>query len=169
MTRGNITAERTDAIVNAANTWLRGGGGVDGAIHFAGGPSIMAECQKIGRCPTGKAVITGGGKLRARWVIHAVGPIYAGLRTDAEELASAYLESLTRAIEAGAKSVSFPSISTGAYGYPIREAAPVAIDTVVKTIEQNPDAFELIRFVLFSDADYAEYFSIFTRRGAKRR
>ena len=148
ITRGDITAERTEAIVNAANSGLRGGGGVDGAIHHAGGPSIMAECRKIGRCPTGKAVITGGGKLHARWVIHAVGPIYAGMRTDAEELASAYRESLARAIEAGAKSVSFPSISTGAYGYPIREAAPVAIRTVVETLEQNPGKFELIRFVL---------------------
>ena len=168
ITRGDITAERTDALVNAANSGLRGGGGVDGAIHFAGGPSIAAECRKIGRCPTGKAVITGGGKLHARWVIHTVGPIYAGLRTDAEELASAYRESLARAIEAGAKSVSFPSISTGAYGYPIRDAAPVAISTVLQTVEQSPDAFELIRFVLFSDADYAEYFAEFTRRGAQR-
>jgi O-acetyl-ADP-ribose deacetylase (regulator of RNase III) len=168
ITRGDITAERTDALVNAANSGLRGGGGVDGAIHFAGGPSIMAECRKIGRCPTGKAVITGGGKLHASWVIHAVGPIYSGMRTDAEELASAYRESLARAIEVGAKSVAFPSISTGAYGYPIRDAAPVAINTVMKMVEQNPDAFELIRFVLFSDADYSEYFSEFTRRGARR-
>ena len=168
MTRGDITAERTDAIVNAANSGLRGGGGVDGAIHHAGGPSIMEECRKIGRCPTGKAVITGGGKLHARWVIHAVGPIYAGLRTDADELASAYRESLARALEAGAKSVSFPSISTGAYGYPIRDAAPIAIKTVVDTVTQNPDAFELIRFVLFSDGDYAEYFLEFTKRGAQR-
>ena len=168
ITRGNITAERTDAIVNAANTGLRGGGGVDGAIHHAGGPSITEECRKIGRCPTGKAVITGGGKLHARWVIHAVGPIYAGMRTDADELASAYRESLARAMEAGAKSVSFPSISTGAYGYPIRQAAPVAIDTVVETVKQNPEKFDLIRFVLFSDADYAEYFSEFMLRGARR-
>ena len=168
MTRGDITAERTDAIVNAANSGLRGGGGVDGAIHHAGGPSIMAECRKIGRCPTGKAVITGAGKLHARWVIHAVGPIYAGMRSDAEELASAYRESLARAIEAGARSVSFPSISTGAYGYPVREAAPVAIDTVVETVTQNPDKFDLIRFILFSDSDYAEYFSEFMLRGAER-
>jgi O-acetyl-ADP-ribose deacetylase (regulator of RNase III) len=168
ITRGDITAERTDAIVNAANSGLRGGGGVDGAIHHAGGPSIMEECRKIGRCPTGKAVITGGGKLHARWVIHAVGPIYAGLRTDADELASAYRESLMRAMEAGARSVSFPSISTGAYGYPIRDATPVAINTVVDTVKQSPDAFELVRFVLFSDGDYAEYFSEFMRRGAER-
>lgn len=166
--RGDITAERTEAIVNAANSGLRGGGGVDGAIHHAGGPSIMDECRKIGRCPTGKAVITGGGNLHARHVIHAVGPIYSGLRTDAEELASAYRESLMRAIEAGAKSVAFPSLSTGAYGYPIRDAAPVAIETVIDVVNQNPDAFELIRFVLFSDKDYAEYFSLFSKRGAKR-
>ena len=169
ITRGDITAERTDAIVNAANSGLRGGGGVDGAIHHAGGPAIMEECRKIGRCPTGKAVITGGGKLHARWVIHAVGPIHAGMRTDAEELASAYRESLARAMEAGAKSVSFPSISTGAYGYPLREAAPVAIDTVVSVVKDNPDTFELIRFVLFTNASYSEYFAEFTLRGAERR
>jgi O-acetyl-ADP-ribose deacetylase (regulator of RNase III) len=168
MTRGDITTETTDAIVNAANSGLRGGGGVDGAIHHAGGPSIMEECRKIGRCPTGKAVITGGGKLKAQWVVHAVGPIYSGLRTDADELASAYRESMARALEAGAKSIAFPSISTGAYGYPIRDAAPIAIDTVIQVIEEYPDAFELVRFVLFSDADYAEYFAEFTHRGATR-
>ncbi len=168
ITRGDITAERTEALVNAANSGLRGGGGVDGAIHFAGGPAIMKECRKIGRCPTGKAVITGGGKLYANWVIHAVGPIYSGLKTDADELTSAYRESLARAMEVGAKSVSFPSLSTGAYGYPIRDAAPIAIGTVIEVVEQNPDAFELIRFVLFSDKDYAEYFALFTRRGARR-
>jgi O-acetyl-ADP-ribose deacetylase (regulator of RNase III) len=168
ITRGDITAERTDAIVNAANSGLRGGGGVDGAIHHAGGPTIMEECRKIGRCPTGSAVVTGGGKLQARWVIHAVGPIYSGLLTDAEELASAYRGSLKRAMEVGAKSIAFPSISTGAYGYPIRDAAPIAIDTVTETIEQNPDKIELVRFVLFSDADYAEYFSEFALRGAER-
>lgn len=168
ITRGDITAERTDAIVNAANSGLRGGGGVDGAIHHAGGPSIMAACRKIGRCPTGKAVITGGGKLHANWVIHAVGPIYSGLKTDADELASAYRESLTRAVEAGAKSVAFPSISTGAYGYPIRDATRVAIDTVVDMLKQHPDTFELIRFVLFTDSAYSAYFAEFTRRGATR-
>jgi len=166
--RGDITTERTDTIVNAANTGLRGGGGVDGAIHHAGGPVIAEECRKIGRCPTGKAVVTGGGKLRARWVIHAVGPIYAGLRSDAEELVSAYRESLQRAHELGARSIAFPSISTGAYGYPIREAAPIALDTVVQFITANAEALDLVRFILFSDADYSVYFAEFTKRGAKR-
>ena len=114
--RGNITNERMDAIVNAANTGLAGGGGVDGAIHRAGGPSVMKECRVIGRCPTGHAVRTTAGNMGAKWVIHAVGPIYSGLREDATQLASAYRESLKRAIEANARSVAFPSISTGVYG-----------------------------------------------------
>ncbi|MEW5701285.1 MAG: O-acetyl-ADP-ribose deacetylase [Candidatus Zixiibacteriota bacterium] len=166
--RGDITIQDTDAIVNAANSELRGGGGVDGAIHHAGGPTIAEECRKIGRCPTGKAVVTGGGKLKTKWVIHAVGPIYAGLRSDADELASAYQESLERARECGARSVAFPSISTGAYGYPIRDAAPIAINTVEKFVRANPDVLDLVRFVLFSDADYSVYFAEFTKRGAKR-
>jgi len=166
--RGDIVRERTDAIVNAANTSLRGGGGVDGAIHRAGGPTIMIECRKIGRCPTGQAVVTGGGKLAARWVIHAVGPIYGGLRSDADQLASAYRESSKRAVEVGARTVAFPSISTGAYGYPIKEASPIAINTVSAFVDEHADVFDLIRFVLFSDADYAVYFEEFTRRGAAR-
>lgn len=166
--RGDITNETTDAIVNAANTGLRGGGGVDGAIHRAGGRSIMAECRKIGRCKTGQAVITTAGDLKTRWVIHAVGPIYAGLRTDAEELASAYRASLERAVEVGARTVAFPSISTGAYGYPIKSAAPVAVDTVTAFARAHPEALDCVRFVLFSDADYAVYFAEFTHRGARR-
>lgn len=165
--RGDITTEKTDAIVNAANSGLRGGGGVDGAIHRAGGPSIMAECRKIGRCPTGKAVITGGGSLKAKWVVHAVGPIHAGLPSDKTELASAYRESMMRAMEAGAKSIAFPSLSTGAYGYPIKDAGPIAVRTVCDFATANPDAFDLIRFILFSDADYAVYFAEFGKRGAK--
>ena len=164
--RGDITTETTDAIVNAANSGLRGGGGVDGAIHRAGGPTIMEQCRKIGRCPTGKAVITGAGKLKAKWVIHTVGPIYAGLESDKTELASAYRESLMRAQEAGARSIAFPSISTGVYGYPIKEAGPIAIRTAADYVSANPDAFNLIRFILFSDADYSVYFAEFTRRGA---
>ncbi len=165
--RGDITHERTDATVNAANSGLRGGGGVDGAIHHAGGPTIMAECRKIGRCPTGKAVITTAGKLNSFWIIHAVGPIHTGLPSDAKELASAYLESLQRAIEVGARSVAFPSLSTGAYGYPIKNAAPIAVRAVCDFVTAHPNAFDLIRFVLFSDADYAVYFAEFTKRGAK--
>ena len=166
--RGDITHEQVDAIVNAANTELRGGGGVDGAIHRAGGAQIAAECRKIGRCPTGFAVVTSGGKLPARWVIHTVGPIYAGLRSDATELASAYRESLKCAVQAGARSVAFPSISTGAYGYPIREAAPIAIDTVTAFVKEHSSDLDLVRFVLFSDADYSVYHAELTRRGAVR-
>jgi O-acetyl-ADP-ribose deacetylase (regulator of RNase III) len=166
--RGNIARERTDAIVNAANATLRVGGGVDAAIHRAGGPEILAACSKIGRCPTGKAVITTAGNLSVRWVIHAVGPIYAGLHSDAVELQSAYTESLDRAVEAGARSVAFPSLSTGAYGYPIKEAAPIAIETVARFLKSRADEFDLIRFILFSDAEYAVYFAEFTKRGAER-
>ncbi len=163
--RGDITKEKVDAIVNAANTNLAVGGGVDGAIHRAGGPEIMKECRQIGRCPTGNAVRTTGGNLPAKWVIHAVGPIYSGLREDAEQLASAYRQSLNRAREAEARSVAFPSISTGVYGYPINEAAPIAIDTVSKFVKENPDAFDFVRFVLFSDADYSRYFGELSDRG----
>lgn len=166
--RGDLTNERTDAIVNAANTGLRGGGGVDGSIHRAGGPTIMAACRKIGRCPTGKAVVTTGGNLKAQWVIHAVGPIYSGLRSDADELTSAYRESLLRATEKGARSLAFPSISTGAYGYPIRDAARIAIDTVTRFVKENTEALDLVRFILFSNADYSVYFEEFTKRGAAR-
>ncbi|MBI5869042.1 MAG: O-acetyl-ADP-ribose deacetylase [candidate division Zixibacteria bacterium] len=168
MDRGDITTQSTDAIVNAANTGLRGGAGVDGAIHHAGGPTIMEECRKLGRCPTGKAVVTKAGRLQAKWVIHAVGPIYAGLTSDNTELASAYRESLMRAVEVQARSVAFPCISTGAYGFPVKQAAPIAIGTVSKFVEDNPDKFDLIRFVIFTDADYAAYFGEFTRRGAVR-
>ena len=166
--RGDITLEKSDAIVNAANTQLAGGGGVDGAIHRAGGPSIMEECRKLRRCPTGHAVRTSAGNLRATWVIHAVGPIYTGLREDASQLASAYRDSLQRALEAGARTVSFPSISTGAYGYPVEAAAPIAISTVASVIKDKPDAFDCIRFVLFTDKDYAAYFGEFSDRGGRQ-
>lgn len=165
--RGDITHETTDAIVNAANSGLRGGGGVDGAIHRAGGPTILDECRKIGRCPVGKAVVTGAGNLKAKWVIHTVGPIHAGLPSDKTELASAYRESLTRAQELGARSIAFPSISTGAYGYPIKEAASIAVSTVCDFVGAHPGAFDLVRFILFSDSDYSIYFAEFTKRGAK--
>lgn len=167
MLRGDITTETTDAIVNAANTELRGGGGVDGAIHRAGGPTIMAECRKHGRCRTGNAVLTGGGKLQAKWVIHAVGPIYSGLREDAKQLEGAYRESLKRAVEVDARTVAFPSISTGAYGYPIKDAAKIAIKTVCDLVKENPTQFDEIRFILFSDADYAVYYREFTERGGR--
>jgi len=156
---GDITVEETDAIVNAANSGLRGGGGVDGAIHRAGGPSIMEECRKIGSCPTGQAVVTGGGTLKARYVIHTVGPVYrGGSRKEAELLKSAYLESLNRVTEKGLKSVSFPAISAGVYGYPLEEAARIALTTAIDYVK-NHQGIELIRFVLFSHDIYDVFLS----------
>ena len=154
---GDITGEETDAIVNAANSGLRGGGGVDGAIHRKGGPSIMEECRQIGRCPTGSAVITGAGKLKAKQVIHAVGPIWSGGgRNEADLLAGAYRESLKLASKHKLQSVSFPSISTGAYGYPIKEAAEVALSTVIEYLKGHPE-IRLVRFVLFGEPTYNSY------------
>lgn len=155
--KGDITLEETDAIVNAANSDLAGGGGVDGAIHRAGGPAIMEECRKIGGCPTGSAVISTGGKLKARHVIHTVGPIYNdGAHGEPDLLRSAYRSSLALALEKGLKSISFPSISTGAYGYPVEEASGIAISTAIDFIRQNK-GFDLVRFVLFSDNDLRTY------------
>ena len=160
--RGDITEESADAIVNAANARLAGGGGVDGAIHGAGGPEIMAECRKIGGCPTGFAVVTTAGKLKAKWVIHAVGPIYSGLPNDPKLLASAYRHSLLRAVEKKAESIAFPSLSTGAYGYPIDRACPIALNTCIDFVRTNP-SIKIIRFILFSDSDYAMYVNTLSR------
>ena len=148
--QGDITKQDTDAIVNAANAGLAGGAGVDGAIHAAGGPSIMVECRKIGGCPTGQAVITAGGNLKARYVIHTVGPVYqGGTRGEAALLKSAYLESLRLASARGLKSLAFPAISTGVYAYPLNEAARIALKTVMDYLREHGD-IELVRFVLFS-------------------
>jgi O-acetyl-ADP-ribose deacetylase (regulator of RNase III) len=152
---GDITRQDTAAIVNAANKSLLGGGGVDGAIHRAGGPKILEECKKIGRCETGQAVITTGGNLKAKYVIHTVGPVYRdGL--EPELLQSAYLNSLKLASSRGIKSIAFPSISTGAYGYPIEEAAEIALKTAIKYLKEYTD-IELIRFVLFGQKAYEVY------------
>ncbi|MFQ5464542.1 MAG: O-acetyl-ADP-ribose deacetylase [Thermodesulfobacteriota bacterium] len=157
LVKGDITEEETDAIVNAANTQLAGGGGVDGAIHRAGGPEINEECEKIGSCPTGSAVMTNAGDLKAWKVIHAVGPVYKdGKSSEAELLASAYRKSLELASEEGLKSVSFPSISTGNYGYPVEQAAFVALRAIVNFMKQDKQ-LEVIRFVLFSDRDLDVY------------
>ena len=157
LVRGDITRERSAAIVNAANSRLAGGGGVDGAIHRAGGSEIMEECRRIGSCPTGQAVITGSGDLPVRFVIHAVGPIYRdGRRGEDKLLTSAYRESLKLASRSHLESISFPSLSTGAYGYPIREAAPLALTTVMEYLRNHPE-IELVRFVLFSDGDLEVY------------
>jgi O-acetyl-ADP-ribose deacetylase (regulator of RNase III) len=157
LVQGDITRQATDAIVNAANSGLRGGGGVDGAIHRAGGPAIMAECRKIGGCPPGNAVITTGGNLPAKRVIHTVGPIWrGGGHGEPETLANAYRNSLRLASEHKLATVAFPSISTGVYGYPIDQAARVALATVIDYLQGHPE-IELVRFVLFSAADYAVY------------
>jgi O-acetyl-ADP-ribose deacetylase (regulator of RNase III) len=154
---GDITQQTTEAIVNAANSRLAGGGGVDGAIHRAGGPRIMEECRKIGSCPTGQAVITTGGNLQAGYVIHTVGPIYrGGTGNEAALLASAYQESMKLALKKGLRSVAFPSLSTGAYGYPLDEAAEIALKTVVGFIRENPD-FDRVGFVLFGKTSYQAY------------
>ena len=146
---GDITEQETDAIVNAANSSLLGGGGVDGAIHRAGGPKILEECRKLGGCPTGEARITTGGNLTAKYVIHTVGPVYSGgKRREAELLASAYKNSLSLASQYKLKSVAFPSISTGAYGYPVNEAAIIALKTVMNYLKTHTD-IEQVRFVLF--------------------
>jgi len=157
LVKGDITQQDTDAIVNAANSGLVGGGGVDGAIHRAGGRAIMEECRQIGGCRTGEAVITTGGRLKARFVIHAVGPRWAGGESgEPELLASAYRRSLEVADEEGLRSVSFPSISTGAYGYPIDAAAEIALRTVKGHLEGRT-GIKSVTFVLFSDEDLAEY------------
>ncbi len=164
LVQGDITRQSTDAIVNAANPSLMGGGGVDGAIHRAGGPAILEECRQIvskqGRLPTGKAVITTGGSLKAKYVIHTVGPVWqGGNRGEPELLASAYRESLKVAIENNLTSISFPSISTGAYGYPVADAAKVAIRAVVSLLRERVTSLREVVFVLFDRRTYESYCS----------
>ena len=158
---GDITVEQVDAIVNAANSGLLGGGGVDGAIHRAGGPSILAECDKLGgcpRCPTGDAKATSAGRLAAKWVIHAVGPVYNEQRRDesARLLASVYRRSLEVADELGATSVAFPAISCGVYGYPLDEAADVVWKTLAEELPKHA-GIKLVRLVQFNQATYDAY------------
>ncbi len=151
---GDITAEQVDAIVNAANETLLGGGGVDGAIHRAAGPELLGHCRTLGGCATGQAKITPGFRLTARWIIHTVGPIWrGGHQEEPELLASCYRESLARADEVGARSVAFPAISTGVYGYPAAPAAKIAVATV-RTAATD---VELVRFVCFNDDARAAY------------
>lgn len=159
--KGDITLQANDAIVNAANSSLMGGGGVDGAIHRAGGPAILAECKQIvsrqGRLPTGKAVITTGGNLKATYVIHTVGPIWHdGSRGEAELLESAYRESLKLAAQNHLASISFPSISTGAYGYPVDMASRIALKTVISFLGEATSIKEVV-FVLFDSRALATY------------
>jgi O-acetyl-ADP-ribose deacetylase (regulator of RNase III) len=157
LVEGDITQQDTEAIVNAANEQLRVGGGVDGAINRAGGPKIQEEARKIGYCPTGQAVITTGGNLKARYVIHAVGPIYKdGHHGEPELLASAYRESLKLASAKGITTIAFPSLSTGVYGYPVKEAAKIALKTVKDYLKDHPE-IKLVRFVLFGHPTYQTF------------
>jgi O-acetyl-ADP-ribose deacetylase (regulator of RNase III) len=159
LVQGDITKQEVDAIVNAANSWLQHGGGVDGAIHRAAGTELQAELnERYNGCPTGEARMTKGYKLPAKYVIHAVGPMYANAIEPAKLLVSAYRYSLKLAHEANLKSVAFPAISTGVFGYPLHEAAPIALKTVVDYINEHQPQFELVRFVLFS-ADAMTAFS----------
>ena len=159
LVRGDITEQDVDAVVNAANSSLMGGGGVDGAIHRRGGPAILEECKRIRAerypdgLPTGRAVATAAGDLPARWVIHTVGPVYAKSKDRSGLLASCHTESLSVADELGARSVAFPAISTGVYGYPVEEAAPVAIRAVQDADTQVAE----VRFVLFDEPSFQAF------------
>jgi len=156
--KGDITKLKVDAIVNAANHSLLGGGGVDGAIHRAAGRELYEECKSLGGCKTGEAKITKGYSLPAKYVIHTVGPIYGREKgKEAELLASCYKNSLRLAIEHNIKTIAFPNISTGVYGYPIEEASRIAITTVQKFLEDEKDQIEKVYFVSFSDADLKVY------------
>jgi O-acetyl-ADP-ribose deacetylase (regulator of RNase III) len=157
LVRGDITRERVDAIVNAANSRLIPGGGVDGAIHSAGGPEIEAECRKIGGCGTGMTCATTAGKLHARRVLHTVGPIWrGGGHGEAELLASCYRSALELARAENLRSIAFPSISTGVYAYPVDQAAAIAVATIVAFLENNAIP-EAVKMVLFDAATYAAY------------
>ena len=154
--KGNIVEIHADAIVNAANSGLSGGGGVDGAIHRAAGPTLMQECRTFGGCPTGSAVATSAGKLPAQYVFHAVGPIYSGTKDDEKLLISAYQSCLDLAEQYGISSIAFPSLSTGAYGYPLRLAAPIALRTIIAHI-QKPTSLRQVTVVLFGDEAFQAF------------
>jgi O-acetyl-ADP-ribose deacetylase (regulator of RNase III) len=160
--QGDITRQATEAIVNAANSSLMGGGGVDGAIHSAGGPEILEECRQIvtrqGQLPVGRAVMTSGGNLKAKFVIHTVGPIwYGGNRGEADLLKCAYRESLNVAAENRIASISFPSISTGAYGYPVKQAAKLALETVLSFLREKQSSLREVVFVLYDASTFQTY------------
>ena len=165
ITRGDITLQDVDAIVNAANSTLLGGGGVDGAIHRAAGPRLLAECRTLGGCPTGAARLTHGYDLTARWVIHTVGPIWhGGDRREAALLAACYRNSLGMARDRGFKSVAFPSISTGAYGYPIEKACRIALTETLRFLKSNSAPGRVV-FVCFSETDAEVYRTAFRELG----
>src|SRR5258708_18290630 len=149
---------QVDAIVNAANSGLGGGGGVDGAIRRAGGPGIMEECRKIGGCPTGSAVATTAGRLPAKYVFHAVGPVYSGSPEDERLLASAYQSCLNLAEQYEVKSIAFPALSTGIYGYPLESAAPIALRTISEHIKhKRPTSLQQVIVVLFGEDSYKAF------------
>jgi O-acetyl-ADP-ribose deacetylase (regulator of RNase III) len=154
--KGDITIQDTDAIVNAANKYLAPGGGVSGAIHKAAGAGLAEECKRIGSCETGEAKITKGYNLKAKYVIHTVGPVYSGSDVDKVNLAKCYKNSLLIAKENKLKSISFPSISTGIFGYPVEEAAEIALKTIRDFLKENPE-IKLVRMVLYSQKDYEIY------------
>jgi O-acetyl-ADP-ribose deacetylase (regulator of RNase III) len=154
--QGDITKLEVDAIVNAANTSLRGGGGVDGAIHRAAGPGLLAQCRTLGGCPTGEARITEGFNLPAKYVIHTVGPVYRGKSKDAVLLQSCYQNSLALALQNHIRTIAFPAISCGVYGYPIETACKIAVDTCVAHLQKEA-GIEKVTFMLFSNGDLAVY------------
>ncbi len=156
LVQGDITLQDVEAIVNAANNSLLGGGGVDGAIHRAAGADLLAECRTLHGCATGDAKITRGYRLKARHVIHTVGPIYSGAPRDAELLASAYRRSLELASANNLRSIAFPSISTGAYGYPVHAAAPVALQVALDYLTSHSD-IQVVRFVLYDGRTFEAY------------
>jgi O-acetyl-ADP-ribose deacetylase len=159
--RGDITGEKVDAIVNAANRSLLGGGGVDGAIHDAAGPELLKECRSLGGCETGEAKMTAGYRLSAKFIIHTVGPVYGHARGREKDLLSnCYLNSLMLARAKDLRTIAFPCISTGVYGYPQDEAAKIAIGTVKGYVAENPDDFQEIFFVTFRESDYRIYESL---------
>lgn len=160
--QGDISKQSTDAVVNAANKRLAPGGGVAGAIHSAAGPELWEECKKLGGCETGEAVITKGYSLKARWIVHTVGPVYSGNERDSGLLALSYKNSLLVADEAGARTISFPAISAGAFGYPTREAAEIALETVCKAAS-NLSSIEMVRFVLYDSKTYNVFKDVIRR------
>lgn len=165
--QGDITKEKVDAIVNAANDQLSPGGGVSGAIHRSAGPKLWEECRKLGGCQTGEAKITKGYNLSARYVIHTVGPVYSGSKDDPELLASCYRESLMLGLKHGVKSISFPAISTGIFGYPVEEAARVALKTIIEFAEQN-GGIEIIRMVIFDKKSFDIHNKVLQELTAKK-